>query len=243
MKRIFGAVVLASALVLSGCGGGSDEGRQVASESYEPSYYGNDDTEQCYYVEDPDEVRVLKEDGLCEQDWYPAPWPDDDLAGFYPYFFFIGGDSDRHHYRSRYVPKYKHSSYSTKFKALSANPTFQSKVKALSPKAPYKSSTGKIVTGSKVKPNSFGGALRTGGNSGLRPKGCAMSVTDLGAIDLVSYSVAAPVAKGGGKGGSKSSKSSKSNKTAKPKDNGGIRNTAPTGKPVTPKSQAPAARC
>lgn len=203
MKNTLVAIMAAATLILSACG--SNEPDQ---EAFEPSYYGNDKTEQCYFVDDPAETDSLKRDGLCEKDWRPAPWPEDDLAGFYPFFFY--GGSGSHHYRDRHVPANRKDSYRSTIGKYESNSIFKSKVSRLSPQAKYTSSTGKIVTGDKVKANSFGGA-RTGG-TGARPKSCGMSFTGSSvSVMAISSGGSRPSGGGGSRpasgGGTKSSNS------------------------------------
>lgn len=208
-----GSIGVALALVLTGCGGGVQEPEE---ELYQPAAYGNDRTEQCYFVEDPDETRVLKEDGLCEQDWNPAPWPEDEFAGFYPFFFYSGSGS--HHYRDRYVPKAKHGAYATRISTLDKNPAFKQKVATLSPKAQYKSSSGKIVTGGAVKPGNFGSRVAGGGGGRIKP--CALGPMNVDGIEIVLSKGGGGGSRGGGGGGARSGGSGSSgNKGSAPKGN------------------------
>jgi hypothetical protein len=216
MRKTIVGIFLALALVLTGCGAGSDP----EQEQFEPVSYGNDRTEQCYFVNDPDEVIQLKADNKCEDDWNPAPWPEDDMAGFFPFFFFVGGNSGtHHHYRDRYVPAAKHASYNSKVTALNNNPVFKQKVATLSPNAKYRSTTtGKIVSGSAVKPGTFGGGSRFTGGYGTRSKTCSAVFGELPASFVL---------KGGGGGGSRGGSSGGGG--SRSGGGGGSRTTSKTG--------------
>lgn len=212
MRKMIVAVFVSLMLILSACGGGESKER----EQFEPASYGNDRTEQCYFVNDPDEVTQLKTDGKCEADWRAAPWPEDDFAGFYPFFFFAGGGS----YRDRYVPTSKHTNYNSRISTFESNPAFKRKVSTLSPNAQYKSTTsGKIVAGNKVKSGTFGGGSRFSGGYGTRTKTCALSYSGATVFAKGGGSSGGGGSRGGGGGGSRSG-GSKSSTTTKSKTGG-----------------------
>ncbi len=210
MKTInlrFAAVGLGAALVAGGITGcGSSE-----PEDYQPASYGNGSTDECYYIEDPDEVVSLKDAGLCENDWTPrqVTADDDDNDFFFLYMPYLSSPA----YYDRHVPSSKRSTYKTKTAGYTK--TYASQIKSAAPKAEYRNSAGTSVKGDKVAPTRFGGGSRNSGGGGSR--NCSMGspqTLDGVEIDLV--------AKPGGSfgGGSRSSGGGGSRPSA-PKSNSG----------------------
>ena len=80
MKRWAVAALAATAglLVVTGCA------KPQERVAYRPIAYGADN--QCWYVDDPEEVRYLVRDGLCQATWVPTPMPDSWRLQYWNYY-------------------------------------------------------------------------------------------------------------------------------------------------------------
>lgn len=144
---------------LSGCGGGTPV-------TYAPVAYG--EYGHCYYVDDPYEVTVLQNQGLCNRSWVPFLMPLLWHQMYYPYYSSPG-------YYNTFVVVSHRTTYVTTQKTFGN--TYKSDISRVSKTAKYKGSNGKIVTGNKVKTSDMKGNRNSGG-SGSRTKKCSLGVSD-----------------------------------------------------------------
>lgn len=145
LARAFAATALLIPL-LAACGGSDDV-------AYVPAAFGEDG--KCYYVEDADEVRVLRDDDLCERSWTPTPAPPYWLFLYMPYFSSPA-------YYDRYVPAQRRSGWQTRSTTFTQQNKTQ--IDAAQKTAKYRGSDGKTYTGAKVKPGQFGSGNKGFGN-------------------------------------------------------------------------------
>jgi hypothetical protein len=152
---------------LTGCSGQNDGDYAPASYG---QYYGG--AWHCYYVSDPYEAQQLIRTGHCHYGDVPTLMP---LWWHERYFGFYSGPS----YYNRYVSPTYRSTY-VNVQVNSFGRTYRSQIQGQSQLATWKSSSGKTVSGTKVKPRFTsgtggqrygGGSSRTGSRSGSGSSG------------------------------------------------------------------------
>jgi hypothetical protein len=199
MKKIVARVAIGALIAVAGLTAcGDDE-----PDQFVPASFGADG--QCYWVESEDEVRVLKDDDLCERNAQPVHAGSDHDSSDWLLFYALYLNSPA--YYNRYVPVAQRTVYVEHRTVY--NRTHASEIKAAAPRAKYKGSNGKIYTGDKVKTSKFGNGGSRGFGKGTR--NCSMGA--LNASGLVMKG-------GGGTGGSRG---------------GGTRTTTRTGGGTKPK--------
>lgn len=158
--------VLIAVAGLTACG-------EAKADEFIPATYGADG--QCYYVESEEEVRVLKDDGLCEQADRPtqASSTTSGTEWLLLYALFLNSPA----YYDRYVPAATRTVYIER--RTEFNRVNDAKIKEYAPRAKYRGNDGKIYTGDKVKPGQFGNGGK-GFGGGTRK--CSLSAVDAGAV-------------------------------------------------------------
>jgi hypothetical protein len=156
--------VLIATVGLTACG-------EAKADEFIPATYGADG--QCYYVESEEEVRVLKDDGLCEQADRPVHAGSDSASTDWLLFYALYLNSPA--YYNHYVPAATRTVYIER--RTEFNRVNDAKIKEYAPRAKYKGNDGKIYTGNKVKPGQFGNGGK-GFGGGTRK--CSMGAVDTG---------------------------------------------------------------
>jgi hypothetical protein len=134
------------AFVLVACGGGG--GEKVA---YRPVAFGADS--QCYYADDPLEVQMLVNAGLCEPHWSPAAMP---LAWHQRYWNYYSSPA----YYQLYVPEPIRTVYVDRERSFGS--LNRQAIATESKKATYRGSNGKTVSADKIGAAKYGGGNRFG---------------------------------------------------------------------------------
>lgn len=84
MRKLILGLLMAVAVVMSGCNLAGYEDEWVASEVYQPRYFGENGT--CYFIDYPYEVDALVVDGLCQPHWRVAQAPAYWVARYAPFY-------------------------------------------------------------------------------------------------------------------------------------------------------------
>jgi hypothetical protein len=211
MRKIVMLPLLALLLVigLSGCGGGQPV-------SYAPAAYGQNG--QCYYVDDPYEVTVLQQQGLCQRSWTPFLMPLFWHQMYYPYYSSPG-------YVNTFVVVSHRTTYVTHERSFGN--TYKSQISSASKTAKYKGSNGKIVTGNKVNTNNMKGSRNSGG-SGSRTKTCSLGpISTSAGLLFKGGGGGGGGSRGGSSGGSRSSSSGGGSRSGS--SSGGSKSRSKTG--------------
>lgn len=160
MKRIFGVIAGVTMLgSLVACSGDD-------TDYYRPTSFGENGA--CYYVDDPDEVRVLQEQGFCDTSWRPMVAPSTWLYMYMPYYSSA-------EYRDYYVPSHRRSNYIKYTSDFSTK--YSTQINSYQSKAQYVNNKGKKVDGSTVPRAEFGGGVRSKGGQGVRVNGTSVKKT------------------------------------------------------------------
>ncbi|MGH9011058.1 MAG: hypothetical protein ACRDYF_14585 [Acidimicrobiia bacterium] len=145
MKRwVVAALAVTGLLVATGC----SKPERVA---YRPISYGADN--QCWYVDDPEEVRHLVQDGLCHANWAATPMPDHWRMRYWNYYSSPS-------YYDVYVPPGRRLTYAASQRSWGE--ARRTDIETASRQATYLGSNGKAVTAEKIGVAKYGGGNRFG---------------------------------------------------------------------------------